>query len=94
MLHHFSHRATAPWIICWFGLLSVATLVAESITENPTTGLTKYSDSVYLESEWNDGDSFRVRLANGEKITIRLYEVDAIETKINNSAPQKKHPTK
>jgi len=85
MLHHFLHRATAPLIICWIGLLSTATLVAESITENPTTGLTKYPDCVYLESEWNDGDSFSVRLTNGEEITVRLYEVDAIETKINNT---------
>ena len=73
MLHYFSHLSTTTFIIFWISLLSAASLAAQSITEDPATGLTKYPGCVYLQSEWNDGDSFSVRLTNGKEITVRLY---------------------
>ena len=65
--------------------VSMAAVPASEITEDPATGLTRYPNSEYIESKWNDGDSFSVRLTDGRTITARLYEVDAIETHINNT---------
>lgn len=58
---------------------------APEITEDSATGLTRYPNCEYIESDWNDGDSFSVRLTNGTEITARLYEADAVETHINNT---------
>ena len=68
-----------------YSILATHHLAAAPITEDPATGLTRYPESIYIESDWNDGDSFKVRLTNGEQVTVRLYEVDAIETKIQNT---------
>ena len=66
-------------------LSSVITAQESGISADPSTGLYQYPDCEYIESKWNDGDSFSVRLADGQSITVRLYEVDTIETHINNS---------
>ena len=55
------------------------------MSADPSTGLYQYPDCEYIESIWNDGDSFSVRLTDGQTITARLYEVDTIETHINNT---------
>jgi len=70
---------------CLIFIASIATTQASEITEDPSTGLTRYLNCEYIESRWNDGDSFSVRLSDGQIITARLYEVDAIETHINNT---------
>jgi len=70
---------------CLIMVASGATLQASEIVEDPSTGLTQYPNCEYIESKWNDGDSFSVRLTDGQTITARLYEVDAIETNINNT---------
>ena len=64
---------------------SVAVAQASEMTADPSTGLFQYPDCEYIESKWNDGDSFSVRLTDGLTITARLYEVDTIETHINNT---------
>jgi len=37
-------------------------------------------DSRYIATDWADGDSFRVKSAEGREFTVRLYAVDCIET--------------
>ncbi len=36
--------------------------------------------SSYIATEWADGDSFRVKTAEGREFSVRLYGVDCIET--------------
>jgi competence protein ComEA len=35
-----------------------------------------------VSADWADGDSFRVRLPDGEEITVRLYGVDCLEHRV------------
>ena len=73
----------------WSGCLTMVTsfLVAQAseMTADPSTGLYQYPDCEYIESKWNDGDSFSVRLTDGQTVTARLYEVDTLETYINDT---------
>ena len=75
--------------LLWSGYLAMITSVVAAqtseMTADPSTGLYQYPDYEYIESKWNDGDSFSVRLTNGQIITARLYEVDTIETYINDT---------
>ena len=75
--------------LIWQSYLAVLTTVigsqASGMSADPSTGLYQYPDCEYIESKWNDGDSFSVRLTDGQTITARLYEVDTIETHINNT---------
>ena len=66
-------------------ITSVVAAQTSEMTADPSTGLYQYPDYEYIESKWNDGDSFSVRLTNGQIITARLYEVDTIETYINDT---------
>jgi competence protein ComEA len=38
-----------------------------------------------VPADWADGDSFRVRLPDGEEITVRLYGADCIEDRITDA---------
>lgn len=58
---------------------------AEPKTPDALTGLYRFENCLYLETEWNDGDSFLVQLPSGQKITARLYQVDCIETSIRDT---------
>ena len=75
--------------LLWYGCLTMVTSVAAAqaseMTADLSTGLFQYPDCEYIESKWNDGDSFLLRLKDGQTITARLYEVDTIETHINNT---------
>lgn len=42
-------------------------------------GLTVIEGCTLVPADWADGDSFRVRLPDGEEITARLYGVDCLE---------------
>ncbi len=63
-----------------FFALSAA--AAPSHEPHPLTGLIHYPECRYVDSEWNDGDSFLVELPTGEEVTVRLYEADCIETHV------------
>jgi endonuclease YncB( thermonuclease family) len=52
---------------------------------DPSTGLYRYEACRYVETDWNDGDSFRVGLPSGEEVTVRLYEVDCFETSVQDT---------
>lgn len=41
--------------------------------------LTRLAHCTLVPTNWADGDSFRVRTASGEELTLRLYGVDCIE---------------
>ena len=75
--------------LVWQNYLAILTSVivaqVSGMSADPSTGLYQYPDCEYIESKWNDGDSFSVRLTDGQTITARLYEVDTIETHINNT---------
>ena len=66
-------------------LTSVITAQESGMSADPSTRLYQYPNCEYIVSKWNDGDSFLLRLADGQTITARLYEVDTIETQINNN---------
>jgi competence protein ComEA len=86
MAHYFyPTRLKLVWQSYLAILSSVIGAQESGISADPSTGLYQYPDCEYVESKWNDGDSFSVRLADGQSITVRLYEVDTIETHINNS---------
>ena len=55
-------------------ITSVLAAQTSDIIADPSTGLYQYPDCEYIESKWNDGDSFCVRLKNGQTITARLYD--------------------
>ncbi len=50
-------------------LMAAATMAMESFT-----------GSTFVPTDWADGDSFRVRTAEGREFTVRLYGVDCLET--------------
>lgn len=73
---------------CLFLLLAVPGFgigAQEGEQPDPLTGLYRYANSIYVEAEWNDGDSFQVRLPTGRQITARLYQVDSIEISIHDT---------
>jgi competence protein ComEA len=52
--------------------------------------LQSFSQSRLVASEWADGDSFKVRLASGDEIILRLYYVDCPETVATSSTDQRR----
>jgi len=67
-------------------LLSLLTgLTALLLSPLPASDLQKFESCELVETEWADGDSFRVRFPGGEEYSIRLYGADTIETAVNNS---------
>ncbi len=45
-----------------------------------------FRNVTYVPETWADGDSFRVRFADGELYTVRLYGVDCMEWKIHDNS--------
>ncbi|MFU8848239.1 MAG: helix-hairpin-helix domain-containing protein [Opitutales bacterium] len=73
---------------CLFLLLAAPGLGVgsqEGEQPDPLTGLYRFENCIYIEAEWNDGDSFKVRLPTGRQVTARLYQVDTIETSIHDT---------
>ena len=77
-------RLKLVWQRYLAALTSVITAQESGMSADPSR-LYQYPDCEYIESKWNDGDSFLLRLTDGQTITARLYEVDTIETQINNN---------
>jgi endonuclease YncB( thermonuclease family) len=55
-----------------------AALLAESNSRKP---FERFDGGVVEPDEWTDGDSFRVRLPDGQLETFRLYYVDTTESR-------------
>lgn len=55
-------------------------------TASAAEPLQKLENCTLVEAGWADGDSFRIRTAEGSEYTIRLYGADCIEAKINDDS--------
>lgn len=49
-------------------------------------GLRTFEGCTFIGADWADGDSFPVKLANGDDLTIRLYGVDCVEWGISDDS--------
>jgi len=45
-----------------------------------------FGKSNFIKADWADGDSFPVKLSNGEGLTIRLYGVDCVEWGVSDDS--------
>lgn len=86
-------RASVFKLLLSFGVLwgGMACLVLFSVSEARSesggpdcavadSGLTAYEGVVLVPTPWSDGDSFKVRLADGAEHVIRIYGADCLET--------------
>jgi endonuclease YncB( thermonuclease family) len=48
--------------------------------------LVTYADVELVNTHWADGDSFRVRFADGQELTVRLYGADCMEWHISDES--------
>lgn len=46
--------------------------------------LQRFENCRFVEAEWGDGDSFPIKTASGEKMTVRLYGADCIEQHVGD----------
>ena len=60
-------------------LLTATDAIAQSKLE-------RFENCQFIETDWCDGDSFRVKDASGKKFTIRLYGVDCVETHVQSNS--------
>ena len=61
-------------------------LIFLALSAHAVEPLTHLERCTLVPTEWADGDSFRVRTAGGEELTIRLYGADCIETNIRDES--------
>jgi competence protein ComEA len=59
-------------------LLIAASLTLFSHAQKP---LVELKNCTYVPTDWNDGDSFRIKDEAGNEMTVRLYGADCLETK-------------
>ena len=52
-----------------------------------TNPLQQFDDCTLEIVDWSNGDSFPVKLPNGETVTIRLYGVDCLEMHLDGNKP-------
>lgn len=72
-----------PSRILHLGVLCLATVWPSALRADE---LQRLDNVQYLESTWADGDSFPVRLADGKKVTIRLYGADCLESSVSDDS--------
>jgi len=46
--------------------------------------LQRFENCQFIETDWCDGDSFRVKNADGKQFTLRLYGVDCLESHVHD----------
>lgn len=85
----FPASASPPSFGAWWScvacvfLFSLSGVGAESeaaASVAAASGLTVYEGVVLVPTPWGDGDSFKVRLADGAEHVIRIYGADCLET--------------
>ncbi|MEM9280259.1 MAG: helix-hairpin-helix domain-containing protein [Verrucomicrobiota bacterium] len=59
--------------------LTLGILLPTANALGSTNPLQKFEDCTLVPTDWADGDSFLVRLPNGDEQTVRLYGVDCVE---------------
>ena len=52
--------------------------------------LVTYKNCKIIETEWSDGDSFRVKTERGEEFTVRLYGADCIELHVSTDSDKRR----
>jgi len=62
-------------------------LLATTDAAPQAQAFTRYDGCTYIPEEWNDADSFHVRMPDGKEQVLRLYFVDALESE--NSFPER-----
>jgi competence protein ComEA len=74
---------SAPLVVLTFLALSWARLLAQE-------PLQVFKNCQLIETEWADGDSFLVKLPDGEEEVFRLYFVDCIERTISTDSDRQR----
>lgn len=57
--------------------------VTQSFSQQP---LQEIPGCVYIDEDWADGDSFRIKTPEGKMLTVRLYGADCIESVIRDES--------
>ena len=86
MMHLRSLTVPSIRILALGFFFATSAVAAPSYEPHPLTGLIHYPECQYVDSEWNDGDSFLVELPTGEQVTVRLYEADCLEKTVPNDS--------
>jgi len=68
----------------WCGLLFLAQVFSGTVVAAATTDLQVLGGCTLVPTDWADGDSFRVRLPEGEDVTVRLYGADCLEAHVSD----------
>jgi len=50
------------------------------------SGLLRFDNCKFIETQWGDGDSFLVEDAKGKQFTLRLYGVDCLESHVHDDS--------
>jgi len=77
--------STERWIF-----LFLACFLPVSAASSPPKPLEKLENCTFVPTVWADGDSFRIKTANGEEHTIRLYGADCIEWHVNDPTDERR----
>ncbi|NDG72765.1 MAG: hypothetical protein EBY32_16005 [Proteobacteria bacterium] len=64
--------------------LTLTLFLASALIIRATDAIQTFSGCTLLEAEWADGDSFPVKLPDGQQVTARLYGADCIEWHVND----------
>jgi competence protein ComEA len=75
-----NHRLSVRTAACRFLLLALA-LAATAVAASE---LQVIEGCTLVAADWADGDSFRVRLPDGEEATVRLYGADCLEHHVSD----------
>ena len=62
-------------------VLFVLWTAAEGLAQS---GLLRFDNCKFIETQWGDGDSFLVENAKGKQFTLRLYGVDCLESHVHD----------
>ena len=68
----------------------VAVLTLALATAAAGQELQKFEGCRMVDSDWADGDSFPVKLPDGQEIVLRLYYVDCNETSATTETDQRR----
>jgi len=61
-------------------------LTALPLAHSAASGLERLDNCHLIEEEWADGDSFPIRTATGQELTLRLYGADCVEMHVRDDS--------
>lgn len=69
-------------------LMGALLLLAQTalIPASASTGLERLENCRLLDQDWADGDSFPIRTATGQELTLRLYGADCVEMHVRDDS--------